>query len=164
MGGATGATGPAGANGATGLTGANGATGPTGAAGTTGPQGIQGITGPTGSGGTVTTNSTLTGDGNATALGINLGNQNTWTANQTFGGTFLLTSNSRIAMLNSDNLARDLRFQEPSGSGNQYVGIRAPSVTNNSRYVFPVSQGTVGQSLTINSIITNGGDGQVNQG
>src|SRR5690606_11997496 len=73
-------------------------------------------------GGAVTHNSTLVGDGSVgSPLGINLGNSNTWTANQTFGGSFLITSNSRIAMTNSDNKARDIRFQEPSGSGTQYV-------------------------------------------
>ncbi len=103
-------------------------------------------------GGTVNRNATLVGDGSAgSPLGINLGNSNTWTANQTFGGTFLITSNSRIAMTNSDNNARDIRFQEPSGTGSQYIGLRAPSVSNNGNYVFPASVGSVGQVLTISS-------------
>lgn len=38
-------------------------------------------------GGTVTTNSSLIGDGSGTPLGINLANANTWTGNQTFNGT-----------------------------------------------------------------------------
>ncbi len=102
------------------------------------------------SGGTVTHNATLTGNGTSgSPLGINLGNSNTWTANQTFGGTFLITSNSRIAMTNSDNNARDLRMQEPSGTGTQYVGIRAPSVSQNSNYVWPNAIGSAGQVLTI---------------
>ncbi len=108
-------------------------------------------------GGTVTTNATLSGNGSAgTPLGINLGNSNTWTANQTFGGTFLITSNSRIAMTNSDNNARDIRLQEPSGTGSQYIGLRAPSVTNNGNYVLPAVVGTVGQVLTLSA--SNGVD------
>ncbi len=103
-------------------------------------------------GGTVTTNATLSGNGSAgTPLGINLGNSNTWTANQTFGGTFLITSNSRIAMTNSDNNARDIRLQEPSGTGSQYVGLRAPSVSNNGNYVLPAVVGSVGQVLTLSA-------------
>lgn len=101
-------------------------------------------------GGTVSRNSTLTGTGaSGSPLGINLGNSNTWTANQTFGGTFLIASNSRIAMTNSDNNARDIRFQEPSGTGSQYVGLRAPSVSNNGNYVLPAVVGSVGQVLTL---------------
>jgi hypothetical protein len=99
---------------------------------------------------TVTTGASLTGNGApGTPLGINLGNSNTWTANQTFGGTFLITSNSRIAMTNSDNVARDIRFQEPSGSGSQYVGLSAPPLTNNGIYVLPAVVGSVGQALTL---------------
>ena len=102
------------------------------------------------SGGTVTTNSTLTGNGSGgSPLGINLGNSNTWTANQTFGGTFLITANSRIAMTNSDNNSKDLRIQEPSGTGSQYIGIRCPSVTNNGNYLWPSAVGSVGQAMTI---------------
>lgn len=112
--------------------------------------------------GTVTTNSTLTGNGSGgSPLGINLGNSNTWTANQTFGGTFLITSNSRIAMVNSDNNARDIRFQEPSGTGTQYIGWRAPSVTNNGNYVFPAVVGSAGQVLSIAT--TNGIDSATTQ-
>ncbi|MCK9281779.1 MAG: hypothetical protein M0P71_14225 [Melioribacteraceae bacterium] len=108
-------------------------------------------TAPTG-GGTVSRNSTLVGDGSGgSPLGINLANSNTWTANQTFGSTFLITANARIAMTNSDNNARDIRFQEPSGTGSQYIGWRAPSVTNNGNYVFPAVMGTPGQVLTIAS-------------
>jgi hypothetical protein len=99
---------------------------------------------------TVNRNSTLVGNGSAgSPLGINLSNANTWLANQTFAGTFLITSNSRIAMVNSDNNARDIRFQEPSGTGTQYVGLRAPSVTNNGNYVLPAVVGNVGDVLTL---------------
>lgn len=99
---------------------------------------------------TVTTGSSLNGNGApGTPLGINLANSNTWTANQTFGGTFLITSNSRIAMTNSDNVARDIRFQEPSGSGSQYVGLSAPPLSNNGIYVLPAVVGSVGQALTL---------------
>ncbi|MBI3258562.1 MAG: hypothetical protein HYZ54_03640 [Ignavibacteriae bacterium] len=109
------------------------------------------------SGGTVTTNSTLTGNGTGgSPLGINLGNSNTWTANQTFSGTFLITANARIAMTNSDNNSRDLRIQEPSGTGSQYIGIRCPSVTNNGNYLWPSAVGSVGQAMIISS--TNGVD------
>ena len=102
--------------------------------------------------GIVSTNSTLVGNGSpGSPLGINLGNSNTWTANQTFGGTFLITSNSRIAMTNSDNNARDIRLQEPSGTGSQYIGIRAPSVTNNGNYVWPAVVGSAGQVMAISS-------------
>lgn len=99
---------------------------------------------------TVTTNASLTGNGSpGSPLGIRLTNSNTWTANQTFGGTFLITSNSRIAMTNSDNNARDIRFQEPSGTGTQYVGLRSPSVTTNGNYALPAVVGSVGQALTL---------------
>jgi len=99
---------------------------------------------------TVTTNATLTGNGSpGSPLGIKLSNSNTWTANQTFGGTFLITSNSRIAMTNSDNNARDIRFQEPSGTGSQYVGLRCPSVTTNGNYALPAVVGSVGQALVL---------------
>lgn len=102
--------------------------------------------------GSVNHNATLTGTGSsASPLGINLGNSNTWTANQTFAGTFLITSNSRIAMTNSDNNARDLRWQEPSGTGSQYIGWRAPSVSNNGNYVFPAVVGSVGQVLGLST-------------
>jgi hypothetical protein len=105
---------------------------------------------PPTSGSTVSTNSTMLGDGSGgNLLRINLGNSNTWTANQTFGGTFLITSNSRIAMTNSDNNARDIRFQEPSGTGSQYVGFRSPSVSNNGNYQWPAAVGSVGQVMKI---------------
>lgn len=101
---------------------------------------------------TVTKNATLTGTGaSGSPLGLNLANANTWTANQTFAGSFLIVSNARIAMTNSDNQARDIRLQEPSGSGTQYVGFRAPAVTTISNYLLPSSIGTVGQVLTIAS-------------
>ncbi len=106
---------------------------------------------------TVTHNATLTGNGTiGSPLGINLGNSNTWTANQTFASTFLIAENARIAMTNSDNNARDLRFQEPSGTGTQYIGLRAPSVSNNGNYVLPAVVGSVGQVLAIQT--TNGID------
>jgi len=99
---------------------------------------------------TVTHNATLTGSGTSgSTLGINLANANTWTANQTFASTFLIASNTRIALTNSDNLARDVRFQEPSGTGTQYVGFYAPSVSNNGIYVLPAAVGSVGQALTL---------------
>ena len=99
---------------------------------------------------TVTTNATLTGSGApGSPLGIKLTNANTWTGNQTFAGTFLIVSNARIAMTNSDNNARDIRLQEPSGTGTQYVGLYAPSVTNNGNYKLPAVVGSVGQALTL---------------
>jgi hypothetical protein len=99
---------------------------------------------------TVTHNATLSGNGTVgSPLGINLGNANTWTANQTFASTFLITSNARIAMTNSDNNGRDLRIQEPSGTGTQYIGIRCGNVTNNGNYVWPTAIGSAGQVLTI---------------
>ena len=99
---------------------------------------------------TVTHNATLSGSGTSgSPLAINLGNANTWTANQTFAGTFLIASNSRIALTNSDNNGRDIRWQEPSGTGTQYIGLRAPSVSNNGNYVFPSAVGSVGQVLTL---------------
>jgi uncharacterized protein YtpQ (UPF0354 family) len=108
--------------------------------------------------GNVNRNSTLTGSGTAgSPLGINLSNSNTWTANQTFGGTFLITSNSRIALTNSDNQARSIRFQEPSGSGAQYVGLRAQAVQVNSNYVFPAVPGQIGDILRIKDTITLSG-------
>jgi hypothetical protein len=101
---------------------------------------------------TVTHNATLSGDGTVgNPLGINLGNQNTWTARQTFAADFLITANARIAMTNSDNNARDLRMQEPSGTGTQYIGLRAPSVTNNGNYVLPAVMGSVGQVLSLSA-------------
>ncbi|MEZ4725354.1 MAG: hypothetical protein R2863_11930 [Candidatus Kapaibacterium sp.] len=106
-----------------------------------------------GGGGTVSTNATINGDGSGgSPLGINLANSNTWTANQTFSSSFLITANARIAMTNSDNNARDIRFQEPSGTGSQYIGWRAPSVSKNSNYVFPTAIGTPGQVLAINTV------------
>ncbi|MFA7325871.1 MAG: hypothetical protein WC121_04345 [Candidatus Kapaibacterium sp.] len=111
------------------------------------------VVGGGGGGGTVSTNSTINGDGSGgSPLGINLANSNTWTANQTFSSSFLVTANARIAMTNSDNNARDIRFQEPSSSGTQYIGLRAPSVTSNSNYVFPASIGTPGQVLALNTV------------
>jgi hypothetical protein len=144
--GATGTTGPQGEMGATGATGTTGVTGPTGATGATG------ITGATGADGlaSVNHNATLSGDGTSgDPLKINLGNSNTWTANQTFGGSFLITSNANIAMTNSNNASSEFRIQEPSGTGTQYIGFRAPSVSNNGRYTFPVSVGSVGQVMTV---------------
>ena len=100
--------------------------------------------------GSVTHNATLSGNGTgASPLAINLGNSNTWTANQTFASPFLITSNSRIAMTNSDNNARDIRLQEPSGTGTQYIGLRAPSVANNGNYVLPAVMGSAGQVLSL---------------
>jgi len=113
-------------------------------------------------GGTVSTNATINGDGSGgSPLGINLANSNTWTVNQTFSSTFLITANARIAMTNSDNNARDIRFQEPSGTGSQYIGWRAPSVTNNGNYVFPATVGSAGQVLSIAT--TNGVDSATTQ-
>ena len=106
---------------------------------------------------TVTHNATLTGNGTGgSPLGINLGNAKTWTANQTFASTFLITSNARIAMTNSDNNGRDLRIQEPSGTGTQYIGIRSPNLANNGNYVWPAVVGSAGQVMTIAT--TNGID------
>lgn len=99
---------------------------------------------------TVTRNATLTGNGTSgSPLGVNLANANTWTANQTFAGTFLIASNSRIALTNSDNNARDVRFQEPSGTGTQYVGFRAPSVANIGNYRLPAVIPPVGALMTV---------------
>ena len=98
----------------------------------------------------VTHNATLSGSGTSgSPLAVNLGNANTWTANQTFAGTFVIASNSRIALTNSDNNGRDIRWQEPSGTGTQYVGLRAPSVGNSGNYVLPAVVGSVGQVLTL---------------
>ena len=106
---------------------------------------------PTG-GGAVSRNNTLVGDGTGgNPLGINLGNINTWTARQNFSGDFLVTINSRIAMTNNDNRARDIRFQEPSGTGSQYIGLYAPNLSNNGNYRLPAVVGSVGQVLTIES-------------
>ncbi|MCC7437868.1 MAG: hypothetical protein IT211_05170 [Armatimonadetes bacterium] len=106
---------------------------------------------------TVTHDATLTGDGTiGSPLGIALNHSNTWTADQTFNSSFLIARNARIAMTNNDNNARDLRFQEPSGSGTQYIGLRAPSVTNNGNYVLPAVVGSVGQVMAIQT--TNGID------
>ncbi|MFN0256804.1 hypothetical protein [Pedobacter ureilyticus] len=106
--------------------------------------------------GAVTVNNSLSGNGTSgSALGLNLGNSNTWTANQTFGGTFLITSNSRIAMTNSDNSAREFRMQEPSGSGSQYVGFLAPPLTNNIVYRLPAVIGNNGQVLSVASTGTS---------
>ncbi len=101
---------------------------------------------------TVNHNTTLSGNGTSgSPLSINLSNPNTWTSNQTFASSFLITSNSRIAMTNSDNNARDIRLQEPSGSGSQYVGFRCPTVVNNGNYLLPSAVGGVGYVLTIAS-------------
>ncbi|MCB9217518.1 MAG: hypothetical protein H6616_16730 [Ignavibacteria bacterium] len=106
-----------------------------------------------GGGGTVTTNATLTGDGSGgSPLGINLSNGNTWTGLQTFANAFSIFQNARIAMTNNDNNARDIRWQEPSGTGSQYIGLRAPSVAQNSNYVFPTAIGTAGQVLTLGTV------------
>lgn len=101
----------------------------------------------------VNRNPTLSGDGTSgTPLGINLGNSNTWTANQTFGGSFLITANSRIAMTNSDNISREFRMQEPSGTGSQYIGLVTPSLTNNVVYELPGQIGAVGQILSVSAV------------
>ncbi len=98
----------------------------------------------------VITNGSLTGNGTAgSPLGINFGSANTWTGTQTFAAPFLIAANARIAMTNSDNVARDIRLQEPSGSGSQYVGFRAPAVANNGNYVLPAAVGSAGQVLSI---------------
>lgn len=108
------------------------------------------------SGGSVSKNATLSGDGTSSSvLGINLGNENTWSANQTFGGTFLITANSRIAMTNSDNISREFRMQEPSGSGSQYVGFTVPPLSNNIVYQLPSTIGTTGQVLSVASVGTS---------
>jgi len=100
----------------------------------------------------ITRNATLTGSGTgASPLGINLANANTWTGNQTFAGTFNIASNCRIALTNSDNNARDIRWQEPSGTGTQYVGLYAPSVSNSGNYKLPAVVGSVGQALTLSA-------------
>ncbi|MEZ4783220.1 MAG: hypothetical protein R3F28_03970 [Candidatus Kapaibacterium sp.] len=104
-------------------------------------------------GGSVSTNTTLLGDGTGgNPLRINLGNGNTWTGLQTFANAFSIFQNARIAMTNNDNNARDIRWQEPSGTGSQYIGLRAPSVAQNSNYVFPTAIGTAGQVLTLGTV------------
>ncbi|MGE3801104.1 MAG: hypothetical protein AB7H80_08805, partial [Candidatus Kapaibacterium sp.] len=106
-----------------------------------------------GGGGTVSTNASLTGDGSGgSPLGINLANSNTWTGLQIFSNAFSIFQNARIAMTNNDGNARDIRWQEPSTTGSQYIGLRAPSVAQNSNYVFPASIGTAGQVLTLGTV------------
>jgi hypothetical protein len=104
-------------------------------------------------GSTVSTNSTINGDGSGgSPLGINLSQGNTWTGLQQFNASFTILGNGRLALTNNDNNARDIRYQEPSGTGSQYIGWRAPSVSQNSNYVFPTSIGTAGQVLSIASV------------
>ncbi len=104
----------------------------------------------TAGGGTVTTNATLTGDGSGgSPLSINLAQGNTWTGLQQFNAAFTILGNGRFALTNNDNNARDIRWQEPSGSGSQYVGLRAPAVPRNSNYVFPDTIGAPGDVLAV---------------
>ncbi len=177
--GATGATGPqgiqgtTGLTGATGLTGSQGLTGPTGATGpqgiqgttgltgATGPTGPQGLTGPTGATGadglaTVNKNATLTGDGTSgSPLGINLGNSNTWSGSQVFTDGSEIKNNP-IIITNNTNTPNELRFQEGSNNGSDFVSLRAPlSLSATTYYIFPGTQPSAGDVLKAGTINSN---------
>ncbi|MFN3196776.1 MAG: beta strand repeat-containing protein [Chlorobiota bacterium] len=105
-----------------------------------------------GGGGTVSTNSTINGDGSGSSpLGINLANANVWTGNQTFRPTGLvgvIVDNSHLALVNTDNSARQIRFQEASGTGTNYVSFESTSsLAGNTNYKIP-GDGSNGQVLT----------------
>ena len=112
-----------------------------------------------GGGGTVSTNASLTGDGSGgSPLGINLANGNTWTGTQTFSpvsSVGVIIDNTHLALINSDNTARQIRFQEGSTSGTNFASFEAaPTMAGNTNYVLPNADGAPGDAL-----LTNGAGG-----
>ncbi|MDP4237749.1 MAG: hypothetical protein Q8919_14995, partial [Bacteroidota bacterium] len=55
-------------------------------------------------------------------------------------GTFT-TTNANVALGNNDNTARELRLLEPSGSGVNFTGFKAPAQAADIHYVLPNAQG-----------------------
>ncbi|MBL7999001.1 MAG: hypothetical protein JNL32_10235, partial [Candidatus Kapabacteria bacterium] len=62
----------------------------------------------------------------------------------------LHTMNGNILIDNNDNTARELRFDEPSGSGTNYTAFRAQAQAANITYTLPPADGSNGQVLSTN--------------
>ncbi|MBL8000104.1 MAG: hypothetical protein JNL32_15895, partial [Candidatus Kapabacteria bacterium] len=60
------------------------------------------------------------------------------------------TINGNILIDNNDNTARELRFDEPSGSGTNYTAFKAQAQATNITYTLPASDGASGASLVTN--------------
>lgn len=113
-----------------------------------------------GGGGTVSKDSSLTGDGSVgSPLGLHLGRpyqwtgQNTWTgAINTFTG-YLESRNEPFVLTNTDNQANELRWQEASSNGSNYMSMRAPaSISTNQVYTWPSGTPTAGQVLRVATV------------
>ena len=68
-------------------------------------------------------------------------------------GERLHLSDGNVLISNTTNTAGELRLQEPSGSGSNYIALRAPSLASNVVFTLPASLGTA------NTILTSDGAG-----
>ncbi|MBL7974683.1 MAG: hypothetical protein JNJ85_07205, partial [Candidatus Kapabacteria bacterium] len=57
--------------------------------------------------------------------------------------------NGNLFVTNNNNQAGEIRWYEPSTSGNNYTSFRAQSQATNITYTFPASSGNPGQMLTL---------------
>jgi hypothetical protein len=70
-------------------------------------------------------------------------------------GTFAM-NNANLAIGNSDNTARELRFVEPSGSGSNYSAFKAQAQAGDLTYTLPsTAPGAPGQFLSVQSVVGN---------
>jgi hypothetical protein len=56
--------------------------------------------------------------------------------------------NGNLEIINNDNSAKDLKFFEPSGSGNNYTSFKAQAQGGDITYTLPVGSGSDGATLT----------------
>jgi hypothetical protein len=92
-------------------------------------------------------------NGTSSLTGISGLNYNT--TNNFFGigtsnpGARVDVSNGNIFVTNNNNTAGEIRWYEPSGSGNNYTSFRAQAQATDITYILPSTSGTSGQYLSI---------------
>ena len=86
------------------------------------------------------------------------------------GANVLLQPNAGPVIVGGAGTASEFRLMEPSGSGTNYVGFKAPALAANNIYTLPIADGTSGQFLSTNGSGTlswasgGGGSSWVNLG
>lgn len=66
------------------------------------------------------------------------------------GANVLLQPNAGPVIVGGAGTASEFRLMEPSGSGTNYVGFKAPALAANNIYTLPIADGTSGQFLSTN--------------